>query len=222
MTNWFSEGVQWITNDGARPEPDIAPDVQVASDFGVKRGEARRMSLQPEFPRKSVAGRKASVFGLPPNSPDAVWTLEESDEPPPPSNRLLLEAQSMILREARRCDTSGLHPHLSGGITPIGDASSKSDVKRWRWAAYQLLLYGSECYGWLLGGMQRFNNWHQLNQAATLVQRRYRGRLTLRFAALPAHLLHMFRVQQVSGTAVRLGYVHSGVVRLWCPFDRCI
>lgn len=203
LLSWFSEGVQWITDDNARAMPDVAPNVQIASDFGVKRGEARRMSLQPETPRAD-SPRKASILGLPPSSHTAAWSLEDSDEPPPPSNRLLVEAQAMILRELRRCDTSGLQPHVSAGPAALDDGLSRSEVKRWRWAAYQLLLYGSECYGWLLGGFQRFNRWHQLNHAARLVQRRYRGRLTYRFAMLPAQILHAFRIQQVSITIVML------------------
>ena len=63
--------------------------------------------------------------------------------------RLLLEAESMILHEVGRCETvdSARHGHGAHGRMHVGPVG-----RRRRWAAYQIILYGTESYGWLLGG----------------------------------------------------------------------
>lgn len=103
----------------------------------------------------------------------------------------------MIRREVERC-TKG---------RGVGSASHKaahpkhSEGERWRWGAYQVLLYGSECYEWLSSGHRQHLHFLRCEEAATSLQRRYRGRLAMRFAQLPTRMVKKLKAEQVARVA---------------------
>mgnify|MGYP000973805524 CR=1 FL=1 len=81
-------------------------------------------------------------------------------------------------------------------------SASDFSCSRWRWTAYEWLLYGGgEVYAPLLHAMPRYFRFKALSEAASFVQRCFRGRLLLRFTRMARQLIMARRAKD---TAARL------------------
>ena len=122
----------------------------------------------------------------------------------PEERRALGAAQSAILDEAGSCVSS---------VLPL---SAKMQVhspvaREWRWHAYQVLLYGGECYATLRGGLGRYRAWTRYLEAVRCVQRFVRSRIDERVVAAQLAVVDEARVQEAhrvrakkSGAAERI------------------
>ena len=78
--------------------------------------------------------------------------------------------------------------------------ASGFSTSRWRWSAFEWLLYGTECYARIIGAYPQYMRHRQLSDAATAVQRSWRGRLLLRFTRVSHQLLAVKRAREEAAT----------------------
>ncbi|KAL1519056.1 hypothetical protein AB1Y20_003324 [Prymnesium parvum] len=220
LLRWFDDAIDWILEHSpAEPRKVNAGDLKASivaatAMFRVATGtaalpsnESHSLVEQGGVPTSGEAAASLQNNATEeeavriPSTCDAAFSTSPPDHRPWPTlclrvltpthlygcNRHLRSAQKMIEREAQRC----VGPMAA---TIVANSRARhSESCRWRWAAYQVLLYGSECYDWLLEGHHAYSYWLRSNEAATYLQRRYRGRLAMRFAQLPTE---MERLQQ--------------------------
>ena len=82
-------------------------------------------------------------------------------------------------------------------------STSDFSCSRWRWSAYEWLLYGGgEVYAPLLHVMPRYFRFKALSEAASIVQRCFRGRLMLRFTRMARQLIMARRAKDAAARLV--------------------
>ena len=79
-----------------------------------------------------------------------------------------------------------------------------SSVESWRWAAFQMLLYGSESYARLVAHAPAYSRWKVLDRCVRRIQTRYRSRLLFRFARVSQSIILSRRQQKAEEERQRM------------------
>ena len=102
-------------------------------------------------------------------------TPDEYFGPAHPYSQNYKEANFMLIEEAARCCVSRAPAHLARNATRKAHSSNLGE--RWQWSAWQVVLYGGECYYRMLRSLPTCVQTLHLSEACITVQRAYRSRI---------------------------------------------
>ena len=195
LISWFAERASWAADmlaaddartgnaDGARQA-----SLELARELAPCFGPAAGLRVHAD-PRSSDAAAGPSRGERGRLEAAQAYLLEEAARKggEPSTERRAAQCVATAASAARADADARYRPSAGGGT-----------AARWRWSAYQMLLYGSECYASLAAQLPEYLRWVDLHGAAKLVQRRWRSRLLLRFTRISRQVVAAQRQRQAA------------------------
>ena len=97
----------------------------------------------------------------------------------------------------------------------VRDRTSSPALASWRWSAFQLLMYGSECYLRVLSQLPSYLDWKLVESCVTRMQRAYRNRLLFRFMRVSRGVIETRRAREAAKRKERLEWAARIVQRIY-------